>query len=397
MNVRPPEADDRDDDLVDPRLRAALRHAPDGSAAPPEALRRAVLQAARASLPPRPTLWQRVFGAGPTMPRAWAAAAGIGAVGLALNLAWHLNSEGPPAEFGPVASKSAPAAAPAMQQSRVEPADTLPAPPPPAKPLQQGARRDAVSPPTQPKPPPHEPVVLATAPAPAPAPLAAPPAPPQLAGEVESEARKKAAAKEESAQTDRVAGAAAGYADKALIEERKAPAPVPISPTMSAAPLTAAADSARNESPAAAAKPAAPAPVAESVARARQSPAPAGVAPAAVQAVPLPAGWPAPLARMQAALTQSDDWPKGWVQQGPAEMAVPGRAWWLAMLAGTAGRWQELREPAPAKLEIQPTWHVSGEPGIRFKLTVADGQAWLQADGGLWRAPWSTLPGSALR
>lgn len=400
MSVRPPEAGDRDDDLVDARLRTALHHAPDGSAAPPDALRRAVLQAARASLPPKPTLWQRLFGSGPGIPRAWAAAAGIGAVGLALNLAWHMSTEGPPAEFGPVASKSVPAPAPATvtEESRIEPADAMPAAPAPAAaPKQDVARRDAASPPVLQQQPLREPVVVATAPPTAPPPAAAPApaAAPQLAGEVEGEAKKKTFGKEERALSDRVAEAATANADKALVERRQAlaPPPPPITPTTSTPPAMAPADSARNEGLAAAVKPAAPAPV-ESAARARSS-APAGVAPAAVLAQP--SRWPEPLARMQAALSRSDDWPSGWVQQGGAEIALPRRSWWLAMLEGTTGRWQEVREPVPTSLESDPTWHVSGEHGVRFKLTVADGQAWLQSDGAVWRAPWSTLPGPSPR
>lgn len=109
------------------------------------------------------------------------------------------------------------------------------------------------------------------------------------------------------------------------------------------------------------------------------------------------ATWPKPLARMHLALTQAPDWPSGWQQQGPAEITAPGRSWWLAMLTGTAGRWQEIRDPVPTSLESNPTWHVSGEHGLHFKLTVADGRAWLQSDGAVWRAPWSTLPGPTLR
>jgi len=408
MRVPPPDPTSMDDDLVaDVRLRAALDHAPDSAQRPPAALRSAVLQAARASLPQKPTLWQRLFGSGPATPPRWlTAAAGVGAFGLALNLAWHMASAPPPDEYGPVASvhEVPAAAAPGVLQERAPsaadvPAETtqgrLSAPPPEPAPK---ALRD-MAPPAPMQRPAAEPaptIVAQTSPPPAPAAPAAPPAP-QRAAETES---KKMLAREEPSNADRVAEVAAtnSMADKAVADERRrsaaAGAAAPITPTTSAAP----ADSARQEGLAAAAKPAAPAP--EAFARAKQptpaSPAevaaPVAAAPAAPPAPAPLAAWPQPLARFGTALAAAESWPAGWQIQGPAEMAIPRRAWWQALLAGTSGRWQGASLPWPSSVDAGPTWRLHGPDGTSFSITLADGQAWLQSGGGAWRAPWSALP-----
>lgn len=403
MSARPPEPDDLDDDLVDARLRSALQHAPDGEARPPAALRQAVLQAARASLPRQPTWWQRLLDNGPSMQRTWATAAGIGAFGLALNLAWHMTSAPPSDEYNrsPVASVSEsvppprsqapPTAEMADRQAKAAaravadaPEVPLSAAPPAQPPL---ARRDAApTPAASPKLAEPAPAVVATAPQPFPAPPPAAPAPvaPPRPAEADSEA-KKALAKEESARSDRVAEgvAADAAADKAVADERRRAFAPP-------------ADSVRSEDLAAAAKPAA-APAVGAQARAKQAPsASMGIAqaPAAAPAAsPTPSSLPEPLARLQLALSRADDWPSGWLLQGPAEIAVPRRAWWQAMLAGTAGRWQSVQEPVRQSAPGSLTWHVQGTDGTRFALTLADGQAWLQSGGAVWRAPWTVLPG----
>jgi hypothetical protein len=410
MSVRPPEPNDTDDDFVDARLRSALRHAPDGHVQPPAALRQAVLQAARASLPKKPTWWQRLLDNGPSMQRAWATAAGIGAFGLALNLAWHMTSAPPSDEYShspvasvgesvqaPMPSSPPPAAMPDKQaKAAAGAAADVPMPTPPAQPPL--ARRDA-APATQAlrKAAEPAPAVEATAPQPFPAPPAAPAhaAPPRPA-EVDSEA-KKALTKEEPVRPDRAADVATQpAADKALADERR----------RSFAPP---ADGVRSEDLAAAAKPAAPAPApapaAEAQARAKPAPspsmgiaqAPGATAPAAAPVLPATSAWPEPLARLQLALSRAEDWPSGWMVQGPAEITVPRRAWWQAMLAGTAGRWQPVQEPAPQSVPGSLTWHVHGADGTRFTLVLVDGQAWLQAGSAVWRAPWSVLPGPSLR
>lgn len=397
MSVRPPESHEHDDDFVDARLRSALQHAPDGDARPSAALRQAVLQAARASLPPKPTWWRRLLDNGPSMQRAWATAAGIGAFGLALNLAWHMTSAPPSDEYSrsPVASVSesvspGPQAPPpavmadrqAAKAATGAAAGALEVPQSAAPPAQSPlARRDAApTPATPPKRAEPAPTVVATAPQPFPAPPAAPaPAAPPRPGEADSEA-KKALAKEEYARFDRAADVAAANAavDKAMADERR----------RSFAPP---ADAARSEDLAAAAK---PAPAAEAQARVKQAPsASMGIAQApAAPAPPAPSAWPEPLARLQLAFSQADDWPGGWTMQGSAEVAVPRRAWWQAMLAGTAGRWQVVQEPVPQSVPGSLTWHMRDADGTRFTLMLADGQAWLQSAGTVWRAPWSVLP-----
>ena len=414
MNALPPnQPSDGDDELLpDARLRSALQHAPDGASRPPPALRSAVLQAARASLPPRPAWWQRLLGIEPGhagMPRLWTAVAGVGAFGLALNLAWQLSKAPRPTEFDKVAAvseakrdvapeppiaplkeKAAEPLAPATT-SRAAPAPQA-APPAERQPMelaQAPARRGAAPAPAARSPS----IAPTTADAPAPAAPPAPPAPvvaaaPQAATTA-AENGTKELAKEERSNLGRLADAAPAKAQadgSADARARGALAPAAVAPTgVAAAPFPASpgADSTRSETAplaAAAAKPAAPA-VAESFARAKS--ADKAVAPAA---------WPLPLARFSNALNSATDWPPGWQVQGPADFAAPRRAWWLAMLAGTAGRWQAGRQPLPPSVEAGPTWRLHGPDGAGFVVTLADGQAWLQADGAVWQAPWAVMP-----
>ena len=92
------------------------------------------------------------------------------------------------------------------------------------------------------------------------------------------------------------------------------------------------------------------------------------------------------------ALNDATDGPAGWQVQGPAEMATPRRTWWLAMLAGTAGRWQTWPQALPPSVDAAPAWRVHGPDGAGFTLTLAEGHAWLQAGGQVWRAPWTVAP-----
>lgn len=410
MNALPPNLPpDGDDELrPDARLRSALQHAPDGASRPPAALRSAVLQAARASLPSRPVWWQRLLGLEPGQaggPRLWAAAAGVGAFGLALNLAWHMSTAPTPTEFDKVAAVSEakravapePSMAPLKEKVAESPAPELasrkaPAPqftPPserqPMVVAQAPARRDAAPALPQvtrsPSMAPTEVEAYAPAAPPAsPAPVVAAAPPPA------AQAEGKVLAKEERANVGRLADAAPAKAPgdaSADARARGALAPAAVAPTGVAAappPTGPAADGVRSEPAplaAAAAKPEALALQQAEVSRA---------------AAPSPAAWPPPLARFSNALNSATDWPSGWQLQGPPEVALPRRAWWQALLAGTAGRWLAWNQALPMAVESAPTWRLSGPDGAGFALTLAEGHAWLQAGGQVWRAPWAVAP-----
>lgn len=397
----PPHSPDDDELRSDARLRSALQHAPDGSSRPPPALRSAVLRAARASLPPRPAWWQRLLGIEPgqsATPRLWTAVAGMGAFGLALNLAWHLSKAPAPTEFDKVATVSeakraaAPepslpplnenvAQAPAPATTPQEAQATKSAPRLERQPMvvaQAPARRDAA-----PVPASRSPSITPTT-SNAPAPAAPPPAPVVAAAPPAAEAEGKALAKEERANVGRLAdaGPADGHAS-ADMRARGAPAPAAVAPTgVAAAPSPAgpAADGIRSE----------PAPLAAAAAKPETS----ALKQAEVSraAAPSSTAWPPPLAKFSNALSSAADWPPGWQLQGPAEVAAPRRAWWQAMLAGTSGRWQGWGQALPPSVESAPTWRLHGPDGAGFSITLADGHAWLQAGGAVWRAPWTVAP-----
>jgi hypothetical protein len=348
-----------------------------------------VLQAARASLPPRPAWWQRLLGIEPGhagMPRLWTAVAGVGAFGLALNLAWQLSKAPPPAEFDKVAAVSeakrtvapeppiAPlqekaAEAPAANTVRAAPAQqsALPAERQSMVVAQAPARRDAAPAPAVRSPS----IVATTADAPAPS---APPAP-GVAAAPAAQAEDKLLAKEERSNVGRLADAAPAKANddgSADARARGTLAPAAVAPTgIAAAPS-------QTGPGAAATKP-------EALGRAKQ-------AETSLAAAPSSAAWPPPLARFSSDLNGATDWPPGWQLQGPADVAVPRRAWWQAMLAGTAGRWQAWHQALPVSLESAPTWRLHGPDGAGFSLTLGEDQAWLQAGGAIWRAPWTVAP-----
>ncbi len=400
MKASPPDGDD--ELQPDARLRSALQHAPDGTSRPPPALRNAVSQAARASLPPRPSLWQRWFGIGPGHagpPRLWTAVAGISALGLALNLAWHLSKA--PDEFDPVAA--APEAKRAVGQE------------PPSAPMREEVAAAAPQPPTDAAPPPravsplqaprteppavlaqaptrHDaapaPVVTTAAPPPAPAPVAAPAPLAPIVADAKSEAAAQPSGSADRREQDKLAEVSAPPPARERVEIASSRVRLPtesreLAPMAKASPGVAA-DSAGNEASglaSAAAKPAA-----EGLARGKTAAAPA--TPQAASS----AAWPSPLLGFSNALNAADEWPAGWQQQGPAEVAPPRRAWWQAMLAATAGRWQAWSSPLPGAVEAGLTWRLHGPEGTSFSLTLADGQAWLQAGGAVWRAPWTVAP-----
>ncbi|HEX5682681.1 MAG TPA: hypothetical protein VFY73_01490 [Ideonella sp.] len=407
MNAVPPNLPpDSDDELrPDARLRSALLHAPDGASRPSPALRSAVLQAARASLPPRPAWWQRLLGIEPGQsgtPRLWTAVAGVGAFGLALNLVWHLSKAPAPTEFDKVATVSEAKRAAAPEPPAPPLGEKVPeAPAPAATPREESAAKSAPRLERQPMGAAQAPARRDAAPAPATRPpsitstttdapaAAAPPAPaaPVVAAvPPAADADDKALAREERANVGRMAdaGAADGRASADMRARGGAPAPAAVAPTgVAAAPFPArpGADSARSETAplaAVAAKPEAPG-------RAKQ-------AEASMAAAPSSAAWPPSLAKFSNALNGATDWPPGWQLQGPAEVASPRRAWWQAMLAGTAGRWQNWHQALPASVASATTWRLHGPDGAGFSITLADGHAWLQTDGAVWRAPWTVAP-----
>ncbi len=356
-------ADLPDEPPLDAPLRAALAHAPDRDLRPPAAVRAAVLQAAHAAVPQRPPLWQRWLGLdrGWDSPRLWTAVAGVGGVGLALNLAWHLSTspeasrdtarlDEAPMAAAPTASAALPApAAPmsASQMAEVTPADVprretrlrkADVPPPTGVPVAEEKRR-AAAPPARLEgsnvtPPPVPAPVAAAAPIPA----ATPPMPVPAAAPLPAES------------------AAAAPTAPGQVADRR---------TADAAPPTAKA---------AAGGLASQAPL--SLGRAGAGP------------------WPAPLASLAETLAGDGAWPAaGWQVTGRAGVAAPSKAWWQAMLQATAGRWQAQPGPLPADVAAVPAWQVDAPDGGRFTLTVVGRTAWLQAGDAAWRAtPLPPLP-----
>lgn len=355
-------ADLPDDPPLDAPLRAALAHAPDRDQRPPAAVRAAVLQAAHAAVPRRPSLWRRWLGLdrGWDSPRLWTAVAGVAGVGLALNLAWHLStspeasrdtarrdeapmaaaqaaSEASPAPVAPMAAAQVAEATPAeppRRESRLRQADL---PPPSGAPVAEEKRRAAA--------PPARLEATNVAPPPVPAPVAA---------------------------------------------AAPIPAATPPVPAPAAAPLPAESVVAAPTAPGQAADrrmaDAAP-PAAKAAARALpdQASTPLGMA--------IAGPWPAPLAPLAQALAVDGAWPAaGWQVTGRAGVAGPSKAWWQAMLQATAGRWQAQPGPLRADALAAPAWRVDAPDGGHFTLTLVGRTVWLQAGDATWRAspvpPW---------
>jgi hypothetical protein len=359
-----------DDPGIDPRLRAALDHAPDGELRPPPAVRAAVLAAAHGAQGPARAAasgWRRWWAAA-MAPRTLATAASVACVGIALKLAWP-----EPEWLAETAEVRRESTAPALGHDA--PAGPASAPFPP----QGTARpRDAVS---DAHPPP---------------PAAAVPAPAPVAGGL--------APREKGRERDRRPAEPAPPA----AERPPAPTTTTTTTTTPAPPQAPSPQPAPVQAPAPMAAPAAPAAVvapeeqraAKSLAadaQARSRGALAEVAPASV-AKAAPAGHPSALARWaQALAAPTDDTaqpPAGWlIRRGSGALLwrASHRGWWQALLAGTAGRWAL----APAldttgdtwRDTWRDTWQLQAPDGQAFSLRVEREQLWLQAEGGTWRAP----------
>lgn len=357
-----------DEPGIDPRLRAALDHAPDGDLRPPPTVRAAVLAAAHEARRPAaaPTNGWRRWWAVAMAPRTLATAASVTCVGIALKLAWP-----EPEWLAETAEVRKEVAAPALRHD-------APAAPAAAPQGTAAPSADAVSD------------------APPPAPAAAVPAP--VARGLAQDAREKGRVQDRGRRIEPVPPGAARppaptTTTTATVE------PVPSEPSLQPAPVRAPAPA-----PAPMAAPAAPA---EAVApeeqraakalaadaQARSRSALAEVAPASV-AKPAQPGHPSALARWaQALASPTDDTaqpPAGWQLRRGGEAVAwrpAHRAWWQALLAGSAGRWA-LAPATPAPGDTgRDTWHLQAPDGPAFSLRVERGQLWLQAEGGTWRAP----------
>jgi hypothetical protein len=78
--------------------------------------------------------------------------------------------------------------------------------------------------------------------------------------------------------------------------------------------------------------------------------------------------------------------PAGWqlrLDGAPAAWGPAQRLWWLALIAGTAGRWT-VQASGSATGEA---WQLLGPEGTRFGLQVGADQVWLHSGGVTWRAP----------
>lgn len=333
----------------DARLRAALDHAPDGELRPPPAVRAAVLQAAhgaqRLAEPAKAPVrgWRRWWAAA-MAPRTLATAASVACVGIALKLAWPEPewmgevAEVRPAAVEPVAPREGAAVAP-------------PAPTQQTAPAAPAARRSA------------------DAPAEA---VATPVTPP---GERAREAKAAPVRRE----------AVPAPTPPPAVETTTQPPPAPaVAAAPTAAPPTAA-PTADMAPPPAADQRAAKALAADAHESARRGLS--GVT-ASSLARPAAPGHPAALARWAQALAVVDEGPNppaGWQLQrdGVAPpWGPPQRAWWQALLAGTAGRWV-LDAGAPVAGDA---WQLRAPDGTSFTLRVGADALWLVSDSGSWRA-----------
>lgn len=340
----------------DARLRAALDHAPDGELRPPPAVRAAVLQAAHgARRPAEPAKapvrgWRRWWAAA-MAPRTLATAASVACVGIALKLAWPEPewrsevAEVRPAAVEPVARREGAAMAPPASTQQTAPAG-------------------------------HAAPRSADAPAEAAAPQVMPP------GERAREA-KAAPARREAAPDPTPPPALA-------TTTRPPPAPA-VAAAPAAAPPTAAPTTEMASPPPGATVPAADQHVAKALAADAHEGARRGLSGATASSLARPAapGHPAALARWAQALAAVDEGPNppaGWQLQRDGVAPPWGpfqRAWWQALLAGTAGRWV-LDAGAPGAGEA---WQLRAPDGTAFTLSVGADTLWLVGDSGSWRAP----------
>jgi hypothetical protein len=235
---------ERDTDR-DPWLQAALRHAPDADAAPPPALREAILRAARTAAPPRPTWAARLDAAWGWLARPSVAAAFASLfLGTTVVLMWR---EPPPEAADPIARDAAVAKAPVTAPAPPRP-EAAPAEPPAQAANAEAARGATQAPATVAAPPPAaampalpSPVAVAPATAvrPEPPSPASPAAPaPQAADPTDAAPARDAAiaaaeAPRRSAERERAAARA--EAPQALAK----PAPLPLEPGALWSSLTA--------------------------------------------------------------------------------------------------------------------------------------------------------------
>lgn len=194
-----------DDDPRDPHLVQALRHAPD-DAAPPAAVRDAILRAARDAAAPRPAPWWQRLSDWLVRPQVAGAFASLAVVTVA-GLLWHDEPVPPMSVPEPAVVHDAPtAAAPSPSAAEIVVARESAAPPPAATAAKRSARAErppprtdaeVIAPPVAPKPEPatvpHQQDAVAGA-----AESAAPPppiatAPPTLPEDARADARSKAA------------------------------------------------------------------------------------------------------------------------------------------------------------------------------------------------------------
>jgi len=332
-----------DDPARDPHLDTALRHAPDHDAAPPPALSRAILQAARAAAsPPRPW-WRRWL---EVQPMQWA---GVAAGLLVAVLGGRLWWDNPPELREP-----APTPAPTQQAPRAE------VPPPAAAP------EAAASPPAAPM---QEAL------------KAAPPAPQRHAEERQAAAADKAMA-----------------APPAPPAPAPAPAPAPVvvqKPAADVAPAAAAPTAPRGLAQDTGHPPEAA--FGEAGASQRRL-APAVKSAAAGALVAEPPG----VQRLREASAARTSW--SWERRAPpaaAENAVavrPLQAWLQQLLQASSGRWVPkagTAQPPGESLSWIGTWREDGE--LRAIVSLQGRQLWWrEPDGRTWTATLEPAAAEAL-
>lgn len=377
-NLHPPGTG-ADEPGIDPCLRAALDHAPDGELRPPPAVRAAVLAVAHGThrLAAAPTSGWRRWWAAALAPRTLATAASVACVGIALKLAWP-----EPEWLAEPAGARPEAAASALRHDEVA-AEAARQAPPPAPPQARSAAPAEDSVAEAPSPP-------ATA-APAPAPRARAPEARETSRDMDRRSLERAPAPVPAPITSTTTAHAPAEAPP---QPAPPPAPPPPAPTIGAAapaaPLLPRSESAAPVEQRAAAK----ALSQDAQAQARRGLV-AEVAPASVASKPAPPpGHPSALARWAQALAVPTDVtaqpPAGWQLRHGGEAVAwrpAHRAWWQALLAGSAGRWT-LAPATPGPGDTgRDTWQLQAPDGPAFSLRVEHGQLWLQAEGGTWRAP----------
>lgn len=334
-----------DDGDRDPRLSAALRHAPDQDQRPPPALDAAIAAAARAALRPTPVaphVWVRLrawLAALGTPPPAWAGGAAAVVV-AALTLRLWVDEPLPP----PVVAESAPAAKDVQAPAPATAATQAPPAPP----------RTADNGPPQPALMKKAKVAEATATPPPPSPAA-----PAQRSE-ESADKRRADAPSANADAAQAATAAPAPTPPAAFPAAPPPAPAVVGRLASSTPSVALQEARRSMAPAPAAK---------------------AMADAAAATPPL---W---RALIDAAIAEagSPSQREAWVQLDAAT-----RAQWRPV-----GRSDGIAEAAPALVE-RVLVGADGQPPQRATLRIErDGVRWVEPRGS-WFAPLSPAAVQAL-